>query len=97
MCDLLLEELENTIWTAQSCDPLINAIQCSGQTVITDLCGCEVVANDMSPEAAEEAQINYEYWVAEGCGPSDCTACPPPPSAPWYCDPNSMMCEPAYE
>ncbi len=97
MCDLLQEELENSIWSAQLCDPLINALQCTGQTVITDVCGCELVANDLSPESAEEAQINYDYWVAEGCGPFLCADCPPPPSAPWYCDPNSKMCEPAYE
>lgn len=96
-CDLLQEELENAIWSAQWCDPLINALQCTGDTVILDTCGCPVVANDTTPHAAEEALIAYDGWVAEGCGPFLCSTCPPPPSSPWYCDGDVMMCEPANE
>lgn len=96
-CELLQDLLEEAIATAQWCDPLINELQCTGQTVIMDPCGCEVVANDATSDAAAGALAAYDEWVALGCGPFDCMTCPPPPSTPWYCDGDLMRCEPAYE
>lgn len=96
-CEVLQDLLEEAIAVAQWCDPLINAAQCTGHTIIMDPCGCEVVANDTISDAAGQALAAYDAWVAQGCGPVDCMTCPPPPSSPWYCDGDLMRCEPAYE
>jgi hypothetical protein len=96
-CDALQSDFEQKLAAAQACDPAINAIQCSGDTVAFDLCGCDVVANDYHGAQAQAARDAFDLWVAGGCGPYECYACPPPPSSPWYCDPTAKQCMPAYE
>jgi len=97
VCDGLELGLVYRIDAAQSCNPYINTIQCSGAIVIYDRCGCEAVANDGLVDEAELAIDAYDDWVNAGCGPLDCDSCPPPASSPWYCDPFEERCLPAYE
>jgi hypothetical protein len=87
----------DAVLAAQACDPLINAVQCSGMTVVIDTCGCPVVANDLDQDAAEKALDSFNQWVETPCSTYDCESCPPPPDSPWYCDPGQMQCFPAYE
>lgn len=96
-CDALLADFQAKLDAAQACNPLINAIQCSGTVVAFDTCGCEVVANDQASTAASYAIGAYESWADAGCGPYDCALCPPPPSSPWFCDPATSKCQPAWE
>jgi hypothetical protein len=77
---------------ARACNPAINAIQCDGTAVIHDQCGCSIVANEHSPDAVAAAQQAYNAWTASGCGPYDCTLCPPPPPAPYFCDATTSQC-----
>jgi len=96
-CQVLEEQLGVALRLAQACNPMINAIQCSGDTVVYDTCGCEVVANDHAVSEAEDARAAYDAWVAAGCGPHLCASCPPGPDTPWYCDVDAEACLPAYE
>ncbi len=96
-CPLLDEQLEAALRLAQACNPMINAIQCSGQAVVYDTCGCQVVANDQASSEAEAALEAYDAWVQAGCGPQLCSTCPPGPETPWYCDVDLEVCTPAYE
>jgi len=96
-CDGLQQSFEQKLAAAQQCDPAINAVQCSGHTVVHDSCGCEVTANDYHATQAQAAEAAFNAWIAGGCGPMECYACPPPPSSPWYCDPTAKQCMPAYE
>lgn len=96
-CSALFNDLVNKVDAAQACNPALSSPQCSGVSVVMDVCGCEVVANEKSPETAKLSLIAYEDWTLAGCGPYACESCPPPPQSPWYCDPKSEKCLPAYE
>jgi hypothetical protein len=97
LCASLEEELGMLVEEAQRCDALINALQCTGNTVVYDACGCALVANDYASDIAASSVVVYEHWTGLGCGPHDCEHCPPSPSSPWYCDPTTDACLPAYE
>ena len=86
-----------TVAAAQACNPALSVPQCSGTNTTVDLCGCPVVANDSSFQAAQLANMAFTTWVNAGCGPIECFTCPPPPDAPWFCDPTSAVCKPAFE
>ncbi|MFT3773067.1 MAG: hypothetical protein QM820_47405 [Minicystis sp.] len=95
-CDVLGADFQSKLAAAQSCDPLINAIQCSGTATLHDGCGCEVAGNELAPEKVSLAVDAFEAWVNAGCGPFECALCPPPPSSvSWFCDPGSSQCKPA--
>ena len=96
-CDALQQSFEQKLAAAQQCNPAMNAVQCSGNTVAHDSCGCEVAANDYHATQAQAAELAFDAWVSGGCGPLECYACPPPPTSPWYCDPTASQCMPAYE
>ena len=96
-CEAVTEAVQDAIDAVQSCSPYVNTIQCSGDTVVLDTCGCEVVANDQYSTVAPDVLAAYHAWVDTGCGPLDCDSCPPPPESPWYCDPTAERCMPAYE
>jgi len=91
-CDDLETALLAWLAAAQACDPMINALQCTGDTVVYDTCGCAVVAADPQESEAAEARDAYDEWVDAGCGPHLCADCPPPPTQPWFCDPDLMSC-----
>jgi hypothetical protein len=96
-CNDAADDVTAAVLKAQACDPLINALQCSGMTVVIDTCGCVAVANDLSQDAAEFALAAYDAWVGAGCSPYRCDSCPPPPDSPWYCDPDAGKCLPAFD
>jgi hypothetical protein len=96
-CEALMQDLTNAISAAQACDPASPVYECTGMAVVKDTCACDLVANQTVPTLVQAANDAYDAWVAAGCGPIPCYACPPPPSSPWYCDPNSLSCQPAYE
>jgi hypothetical protein len=96
-CESMLQQLTDAIDAAQACDPTIFLVQCAGTATVTDSCTCELVANENYPELIEVAAAAYGAWMAAECGPIPCYGCPPPPSSPWYCDPTSWRCQPAYE
>ena len=96
-CDGLMQDLTDAINAAQACDPTIYLAQCMGTAVVKDSCACDLVANENYPELVQAATDAYSAWVAAGCGPIPCYSCPPPPTSPWFCDPNSSRCQPAYE
>jgi len=96
-CASLGEELRMLVEEAQRCDAMINALQCTGNTVVYDACGCTLVANDYASDIAASAVAVYQQWTGLGCGPYDCEHCPPDPDTPWYCDPTESKCLPAYE
>jgi hypothetical protein len=94
-CESLGAALAAAVGAAQACSPVVGAVQCSGKTVVHDACGCPIVANDMQPDAAAAAEDAFAAWVASGCGPIECFACPPSPdSTPWDCPPGTMKCSP---
>ena len=95
-CSGLQEDLLAKVAAAQACNPALSIPQCSGGTTVNDLCGCSVAANDSNPMAAESATAAFNAWVKAGCGPFACLLCPPPPPAPWHCDPTSAVCEPTF-
>lgn len=96
-CSDMFDDLLQRLDAAQACNPALSSPQCSGMSVVTDVCGCPVVANEKSPETAKLALLAYEDWTLAGCGPYACESCPPPPQSPWYCDPMSERCLPAFE
>lgn len=96
-CTSLEQDLVAKVAAAQACDPTISSLQCSGAVIVNDLCGCEVAANEKTPAAAQSANLAFKTWVGAGCGPFACLICPPPPPSPWYCDPTSLVCKPAFE
>lgn len=96
-CEGLQEDLVAKVAAAQACNPALSVPQCSGGVTTVDTCGCTVVANDKSPAAAQSASIAFKTWVSAGCGPFQCTYCPPGPETPWYCDPTEAVCKPAFE
>jgi hypothetical protein len=96
-CEGLQAEFAARLATAQSCDPDIDVPQCTGAVTTVDLCGCPVAANDGKELAAQLAITAWDAWVSEGCGPVPCFACPPPPTSPWFCDPTTAVCRPAFE
>jgi len=75
----------------------MNMLQCTGDTVAYDSCGCTIVVADQHQAEAAAAVEAYQAWVQAGCGPVPCYTCPPAPPAPWYCDSATSMCQPAYE
>lgn len=91
-CDGPNLNLGTALDAALACNPAINAIQCDGSAVVHDHCGCAIVANEHSPDAVAAAQQAYNAWTAAGCGPYDCTLCPPPPPAPYFCDATTSQC-----
>jgi hypothetical protein len=95
-CNALQEDVVSKVAAAQACDPAISSLQCSGAVTALDLCGCTVAANEKTPEAAKLAVSAFDSWVKAGCGPISCLLCPPPPPDPWFCDPMSLVCKPAF-
>jgi len=94
-CASLGAALSAAIGAAQSCNPTVDIIQCSGSAIIHDACGCPIVANEASTGAVSQAAALFSAWIATGCGPIECFACPPDPSTtPWGCDPSTMKCVP---
>ena len=96
-CNSLSQALTAAIDAAQECNPAINTVQCNGSSVVRDSCACELVANENYPALVQAANGAYNAWVAAGCGPIPCYNCPPAPPSPWYCDPSTSSCQPAYE
>ncbi len=96
-CSGLQKDVEATVATAQACNPALSSLQCSGALAVRDTCGCVVVANEKTPEAAQLANMAFETWIGAGCGPFPCESCPPGPDSPWFCDPNLKTCRPAFE
>ncbi len=96
-CEALGQDLSEAIDAAQACDPTIYLAQCTGTAVVLDSCACSIVANENYPELVQAALTAYDAWASAGCGPIPCATCPPPPTTPWYCDPNAWRCMPAYE
>ncbi len=96
-CEALFLDLETKLDAAQACNPALSSPQCTGMSIVTDVCGCQVVAGEGHPEAINASQLAYEDWTLASCGPYACESCPPPPQSPWYCDPTSERCMPAYE
>lgn len=96
-CAGLEADLAAKLAAAQACNPALSVPQCSGAVTTIDTCGCSVVANDSNAPGAQLATTAFETWVDAGCGPFNCAVCPPPPSSPWYCDPTTAVCLPAYE
>lgn len=76
-CPALLASFEQALAAARACDPFINMIQCTGDAVVLDQCGCKLVANEHKPEAVAAALAAFDAWVNAGCGPYDCMDCPP--------------------
>ncbi len=96
-CAGLQADVTATLAAAQACNPGIDALQCTGVNVVSDLCGCPVDANDSAITAAQLATMAFNTWVNASCGPFACSLCPPPPSAQWFCDPTEAICKPAFE
>lgn len=96
-CSGLQEDVEATVTAAQACNPAFSSPQCSGSLTVTDVCGCVVVANEKTPQAAQLAAKAFNTWVGAGCGPFQCESCPPGPDSPWFCDPTFKICRPAFE
>ncbi len=75
-CFALGEALDEAVAAAIACDPQVTTVECSGEELIFDRCGCQgTVANDNRPELAQAARDAFDAWVAGGCGPFDCGAC----------------------
>jgi hypothetical protein len=96
-CEGLQADLMAKLAAAQACNPALSVPQCNGGVAAVDICGCTVVANDTSAAAAQSATTAFETWVGAGCGPLQCLYCPPGPGSPWYCDPTTAVCKPAFE
>jgi hypothetical protein len=96
-CSALFNNLLEQLDAAQACNPALSSPQCTGMSVVLDVCGCQVVAGEGHPEATKLSLIAYEDWTLAGCGPYACESCPPPPQSPWYCDFTSERCLPAFE
>lgn len=95
-CEGLESDFLTKLGAAQGCNPALSVPQCNGSVTAQDTCGCSVVANDTSSAAAKMAVAAFDAWVGGGCGPTPCLVCPPPPPAPWYCDPTDSVCKPLY-
>jgi hypothetical protein len=95
-CDGMLSIVLDELAKAQTCSPYVNTIQCSGKITAVDTCGCTVAANEGAGAVAASEQDAFDNWVGAGCGPHECYACPPAPPSPWYCDPTTLTCKPAY-
>ena len=89
-CDARLVTLAQKIAAAETCNPLINAVQCSGTASVTDGCGCQVIANETNPSAVAAAQAAYEAASAASCI-APCAA-PCPYFGPGFCDPATGKC-----
>lgn len=96
-CEILVAAMTSSLAAAQACNPVLSVQQCSGATTAFNGCGCEVVANDANGAQAASALTAWKEWVGAGCGPYECAYCPPGPPSPWYCDPTTSECQPAYE
>ena len=96
-CNALDQNMMDALGAAQACDPSSSVNECTSAAVVKDTCGCEAVANQTAPGLVQAANDAYDAWVAAGCGPTPCYACPPAPPAPWYCDIFTQHCQPAYE
>jgi hypothetical protein len=96
-CEALLLVYQTKLDAARACNPALSSPQCTGMSIVTDECDCQVVAGDGNPEAVNASQLAYGNWTFAGCGPYACKTCPPPPQSPWYCDPTSERCMPAFE
>jgi hypothetical protein len=96
-CAALLLDFGMKLDAAQACNPALSSPQCTGMSIVTDACGCQEVAGEGHPEAINASQLAYGNWTFAGCGPYACESCPPPPQAPWYCDPTSGRCVPTYK
>jgi hypothetical protein len=72
-CAAMLQALRDAVVAASAC----NACQvwpdlCQGGPLITDECGCKVVASTILDAEEQVARDAYNVWVAAGCGPLDC-------------------------
>jgi len=86
-CDVLLEDFQDALRAANSCDPSLATPQCDGSAILDDTCGCpSVLANEKAPDVVASAQAAYDAWTAQGCGPFECgAACFP--AGPGECSP----------
>ena len=96
-CDALLLVFQTKLAAAQACNPALSSPQCTGMSIVTDECDCQVVAGEGHPEAVNASQLAYGNWTFAVCGPYDCEGCPPSPQSPWYCEPTSARCMPLLE
>jgi hypothetical protein len=83
-CDAMIEAHAAKVEAAQACNPAVSSIQCSGATIVLDACGCQVLANDKTPEAAKAANASYEALDQAGCS-LECEICDP--IGPGFCAP----------
>ena len=96
-CAALEQQMLAAYDEAIACDPLINAIQCSGMNLAKGYCDCAVVANDLTPELAAESLALGDAWADSGCEYNFCEGGCYPADAPWFCNPATNRCEPTYE
>lgn len=89
-CDARIATLSQKIAVAETCNPLINAVQCSGTASVTDGCGCQVIANETNPTAVAAAQAAHDAASAASCI-APCAA-PCPYFGPGFCDPATGKC-----
>jgi hypothetical protein len=69
----MLQVLRDAIVAASTCTTCQGFLDfCQGGPLMTDECGCEVVANTFLDAEAQLARDRYDEWVAAGCGPLDC-------------------------
>ena len=86
-CATLETALEQALAEALACSPMLSVEQCTGELIVLDTCGCELAANVFRSAEVGAAEEAYSEWVNAGCGPYDCTYCPP--TLPAYCEPTS--------
>src|SRR5262245_11714409 len=80
--DAMIEAHTAKVEAAQACNPTVSSIQCSGATIVLDACGCQVLANDKTPEAAKAANASYDALDQAGCS-LGCEICDP--IGPGFC------------
>lgn len=77
-CDALYAAFQESITDAIACDPSLNSVQCTGEIILLDTCGCPtIVANERTPELAEQVKAAYTAWTDASCGPIPCSECVP--------------------
>ena len=96
-CEVLEAQMVAAYQAAVACDPSIDVEQCTGATVGKYYCGCTVVANDQLPDEAALSLALGTQWEDMGCEYNFCESGCYPTDAPWYCDPNTNRCAPAFE
>jgi hypothetical protein len=96
-CAALEQEMVAAFEEAVRCNPAISSIQCSGDNVAKSYCDCAAVANDKDPDAAARSLALGNEWRDLGCEYMFCEGGCYPTDAPWFCDPATERCQPAYD